>query len=80
VRECLESLGEMLEKSNEVESGRANKEQYDFTVLSDNEFWALEALLAKASSNHAVVRFFCASELCAGVDRRIRKCICYGAD
>jgi hypothetical protein len=50
VRECLESLGEMLEKSNEVDGGRADKEQYDFTVLSDDEFWALEALLAKASS------------------------------
>jgi transposase len=48
VRECLESLGEMLEKADDVNGGPAEKDQYDFTVLSDDELRALEALLAKA--------------------------------
>jgi hypothetical protein len=48
VRECLGSLDEMLEKADEVGGTPADEEQYDFTVLSDDELWALEALLAKA--------------------------------
>jgi transposase len=54
VRECLESLGEMLAKADEVDGGPAGeKQQYDFSVLSDDELWALEALLAKAASRPA---------------------------
>ena len=44
----LESLGDMLEKADVVDGRAAEKEQYDFTVLSDDELRALEALLAKA--------------------------------
>ena len=54
VRECLESLGEMLEKTDEINGGPAEeKQQYDFSVLSDDELWALEALLAKAGRRPA---------------------------
>jgi hypothetical protein len=51
VRECLESLGEMLAKaetSDPVQQG-----QYDYSVLSDEELDTLEALLAKAASRPA---------------------------
>jgi len=48
VRECLESLGEMLGKAHDVNGKPTDEEQYDFTLLSDDELWALEALLAKA--------------------------------
>jgi transposase len=48
VRECLESLGKMLEKADEVNVVPTDRDQYDFTALSDDELWALEALLAKA--------------------------------
>ena len=47
VRECLKSLGEMLEKADEVK-GPPTRDQYDFTVLSDDELSALEALITKA--------------------------------
>ena len=49
VRECLESLGEMLEKAQEGKGEPTDKQQYDFKVLNDNELWALEALVAKAA-------------------------------
>jgi len=48
VRECLGSLDVMLEKADEVNGTSADEKQYDFTVLSDDELRALEALLAKA--------------------------------
>jgi hypothetical protein len=50
VRECLESLGDMLENANKVNvvSTDTDRDQYDFTALSDDELRALEALLAKA--------------------------------
>ena len=51
VRECLESLGEMLENAVKVNGGPADKELYDLKVLSDDELWALEALLAKAAAS-----------------------------
>jgi transposase len=48
VRECLKSLGEMLEKANRANVGAPEQEQYDFSVLSDEDLRALEALIAKA--------------------------------
>jgi transposase len=48
VRECLESLGEMLAKAEEVNGGRVEDGQWDFRVLSDDELSALEAIVAKA--------------------------------
>ena len=48
VRECLKSLGEMLEKANRANVGAPEQEQYDFSVLSDDDLRAVEALLAKA--------------------------------
>jgi transposase len=49
VRECLESLGEMLSKADTASSGPAQDEHFDWSVLSDDELWALEALMAKAA-------------------------------
>jgi len=49
VRECLESLGAMMEKANEVSGGPSERDQYDLSVLSDDELRVLEALLAKAA-------------------------------
>jgi transposase len=46
VRECLESLGAML--ANARGGDQPQEIKYDFTALSDEELWALEALLAKA--------------------------------
>jgi hypothetical protein len=48
VRECWESLGEILENADEASGGPAEKEQCDFRGLSDDDLRALEALLAKA--------------------------------
>jgi hypothetical protein len=48
VRECLKSLGEMLEKANGANVGAPEQDQYDFGVLSDDDLRAVEALLAKA--------------------------------
>ena len=48
VRECLESLGGMVAKANEASGGQLGPQQYDLGALSDEELWALEALLAKA--------------------------------
>jgi hypothetical protein len=53
VRECLESLGEMLAKADAANGGSVQKEECDFSVLSDDELWALEALLAKAQGRPA---------------------------
>ena len=53
VRECVESLGEILAKANAVNGGSVQEEECDFTVLSDDELGALEALLAKAACRPA---------------------------
>jgi hypothetical protein len=53
VRECLESLGEMLAKEDTASGGSVQNEHLDYTVLSDEELWALEALLAKAANRPA---------------------------
>jgi hypothetical protein len=53
VRECLESLGEMLANANTVSGGPAQQGQFDWSVLSDEELWTLEALLAKAEGRQA---------------------------
>lgn len=53
VRECLESLGEMLAKADAVNGGSAQHEQFDCSVLSDDELSALEALFAKAQGRPA---------------------------
>jgi hypothetical protein len=50
VRECLESLGEMLAKADAASGGPAEKERFDPSVLSDDELWAIEAILAKAAN------------------------------
>lgn len=50
VRECLESLGEMLGKANEANGESVDQDKCDFSVLSDDELWALEALVAKAAN------------------------------
>ena len=52
VRECLESLGEMLAKVDAANTGRV--EHFDFSALSDENLWALEALLARAGVNEAL--------------------------
>jgi AcrR family transcriptional regulator len=49
VRECLESLGEMLAKADTASGGSAQDEHFDFSVLTDDELWALEALLARVN-------------------------------
>ena len=53
VRECLESLGEMLAKADAVNGEPVQTEQYDLSVLSDDELWALEAIFAKAQGHSA---------------------------
>jgi hypothetical protein len=50
IRGCLETLGEMLAKADAASGGSAQHEHFDCTVLSDDELWALEALIAKAST------------------------------
>jgi hypothetical protein len=53
VRGCLESLGEMLVEADAANGSSKQEEQFDFSVLSDEELGALEALLAKATSRPA---------------------------
>jgi transposase len=53
VRECLESLGEMLAKADTASGGPTQDEHFDWSVLSDDELWALEALMAKAANRPA---------------------------
>jgi transposase len=53
VRECLESLGEMLAKADAANGSPRQEEKFDPSVLSDEELGALEALLAKATSRPA---------------------------
>ena len=53
VRECLESLGEMLATADATNGGPQQEIHFDFSVLSDEELWALEALLAKAEVRDA---------------------------
>jgi transposase len=48
VRECLESLGEMLAKADAVNGGSAHEAHFDFSLISDDELSALEAILTKA--------------------------------
>lgn len=48
VRECLESLGEILAKADAVKCEQAQESRLDLTVLTNEELWALESLLAKA--------------------------------
>ena len=50
VRECLESLGAMLEKAETSEP--LQQAHYDFSVLSDEELKTLETLIAKAVPQH----------------------------
>lgn len=51
VRECLESLGAMLENADASNGERAR--DIDLTVLTDEELWTLEALYAKAEGRPA---------------------------
>jgi hypothetical protein len=53
VRECLALLGEMLAKEDTASGGSVQDEHFDCSVLSDEELWALEALLAKAANRPA---------------------------
>jgi transposase len=53
VRECLKSLGEMVAKAETANGGSAQDKQFDYSVLSDDELSALEALLAKVASRPA---------------------------
>ena len=53
VRECLESLGEMLTKANTASGGSAQDEHFDWSMLSDDELWTLEALFARAANRPA---------------------------
>jgi transposase len=53
VRECLESLGEMLAKANTANGGSAQHEHFDFSLLGDDELSALEALVSKAQGRPA---------------------------
>jgi hypothetical protein len=53
LRKCLESLGEILVKADTAKCGPAQSEHLDFSVLSDDELWALEALIAKAANRPA---------------------------
>jgi hypothetical protein len=53
VRECLESLSKMLEKAGTASGGSTQDEHYDWSVLTDEELWAVEALLAKAAKRPA---------------------------
>lgn len=53
VRECLESLGEMLAKADAVNGEPLQTEQYDLSMLSGDELWALEAIFAKAKGRPA---------------------------
>jgi transposase len=48
VRECLETLGEMLAKADAFNGGPAQREYFDFSVLSDDELSTLETILTKA--------------------------------
>ena len=50
VRECLKSLGEMLAKADAASGGPAEEERFDPSALSDDELWAIEAILAKAAN------------------------------
>jgi hypothetical protein len=49
VRECLESLGEMLAKADTASGGSAQSEHFDASLLSDAELDIAEALIAKAT-------------------------------
>jgi hypothetical protein len=49
VRECLESLGEMLAKADMASGGSPQSEQFDASLLSDAELDIAEALIAKAT-------------------------------
>ena len=54
VRECLESLGEMMANADAAPGGLQQNKPFDLSLLSDEELWALEALLAKAQVGEAL--------------------------
>ena len=51
VRECLESLGEMLAKAEAVNGGPTENPEFDASLLSDEELEIAEALIAKAAGH-----------------------------
>jgi hypothetical protein len=53
VRECLESLSEMLAKADTASGGPAQDEHFDWSVLTDDELWALDTIMAKAANRPA---------------------------
>jgi transposase len=53
VRECLESLGEMLAKADTASGGSRQSEQFDASLLNDAELDIAEALIAKATGRPA---------------------------
>jgi hypothetical protein len=48
VRECLESLGEMLAKANSVNGGTVQHEHFDASRLTDEQLGQLQALMEVA--------------------------------
>jgi hypothetical protein len=48
VRECLESLGEMLAKANEASGGREHEKDWDYSLLSNEELRQASDILEKA--------------------------------
>ena len=53
VRECLESLGEMLAKADTASGGPAENPQFDATLLTDEELDIAATLIAKAIGHPA---------------------------
>lgn len=53
VRVCIGTLGEMLATAETANKGTAQEEKFDFSVLTDEELSAIEALLAKAQRRSA---------------------------
>ena len=49
VRECVESLGEMLAKADTASGGSSQSEHFDLSLLSDAELDIAEALIVKAT-------------------------------
>jgi hypothetical protein len=53
VRQCLESLGEMLAKADAVNGGQVQDEPWDLTKLSDEELRQLGDIMEKATGRLA---------------------------
>jgi hypothetical protein len=53
VRECLESLGEMLAKADTASGGLTQTEHFDYSVLSDEELDTVDAIFAKVAGRSA---------------------------